>query len=103
MKASALSLDSFGILGAACAATLLGIAVMMQPILLEAQSIRTRPRLSNGMAPPSARGGTDETTAIEGVNRDTLILHVAAGNYTGKSIGVKSSGPPAVTITISHP
>ncbi|HMH03598.1 MAG TPA: hypothetical protein VK556_05305, partial [Candidatus Udaeobacter sp.] len=34
-------------------------------------------------------GGTDETTAIEGVNRDTFVLHVAAGNYTGKTIAVK--------------
>ena len=34
-------------------------------------------------------GGTDETTAIEGVNRDTFILHVTAGNYTGKVIAVK--------------
>ena len=34
-------------------------------------------------------GGTDETSAIEGVNRDTFILHVAAGDYTGKVISVK--------------
>ena len=34
-------------------------------------------------------GGTDETSAIEGVNRDTFILHVAAGNYTGKLIAVQ--------------
>src|ERR1044071_5320915 len=34
-------------------------------------------------------GGTDETTAIEGVNRDTFILHVAAGDYTGKVITVQ--------------
>src|SRR6266446_6247297 len=34
-------------------------------------------------------GGTDETTAIEGVNRDTFILHVTAGDYTGKTIAVK--------------
>jgi len=34
-------------------------------------------------------GGTDEASAIEGVNRDTFILHVTAGNYTGKSIAVK--------------
>lgn len=36
-------------------------------------------------------GGTDETTAIEGVNRDTFILHVSAGDYTGKTIAVKIS------------
>lgn len=36
-------------------------------------------------------GGTDETTAIEGVNRDTFVLHVAAGVYTGKVIAVKIS------------
>ncbi len=34
-------------------------------------------------------GGTDETTSIEGVNRDTFILHVAPGDYTGKVISVK--------------
>lgn len=34
-------------------------------------------------------GGTDESSAIEGVNRDTFILHVAAGDYTGKVIAVK--------------
>lgn len=33
-------------------------------------------------------GGTDETTAIEGINRDTFILHVAPGTYTGKVIAV---------------
>jgi hypothetical protein len=36
-------------------------------------------------------GGTDETTAIEGVNRDTFVLHVSAGDYTGKTIAVKIS------------
>jgi hypothetical protein len=34
-------------------------------------------------------GGTDETGAIEGVNRDTFVLHVTAGDYTGKVIAVK--------------
>src|SRR5580765_7406785 len=34
-------------------------------------------------------GGTDEASAIEGVNRDTFILHVAAGDYTGKTVSVK--------------
>ncbi|MGI8889837.1 MAG: hypothetical protein ACR2G0_03520 [Chthoniobacterales bacterium] len=34
-------------------------------------------------------GATDETSAIEGVNRDTFILHVSAGDYTGKTIAVK--------------
>ena len=34
-------------------------------------------------------GGTDETTAIEGVNRDTFVLHVAPGDYTGKTIAVQ--------------
>jgi len=34
-------------------------------------------------------GGTDETTAIEGINRDTFVLHVAPGTYTGKVIAVK--------------
>ena len=36
-------------------------------------------------------GGTDETTAIEGVNRDTFILHVSPGDYAGKTIAVKIS------------
>lgn len=30
----------------------------------------------------------DPATAVEGVNRDTFILHVAAGDYTGKTINV---------------
>src|SRR6185437_2008104 len=34
-------------------------------------------------------GGTDETTAVEGVNRDTFVLHIAAGDYTGKVVAVK--------------
>lgn len=34
-------------------------------------------------------GGTDEASAIEGVNRDTFVLHVAAGDYTGRVIAVK--------------
>jgi hypothetical protein len=34
-------------------------------------------------------GGTDETSAIEGINRDTFVLHVAPGDYTGKVISVK--------------
>lgn len=34
-------------------------------------------------------GGTDETSAMEGVNRDTFVLHVLAGDYTGKTISVK--------------
>ncbi len=34
-------------------------------------------------------GGTDEASATEGVNRDTFILHVAAGDYTGKTVSVK--------------
>jgi hypothetical protein len=36
-------------------------------------------------------GGTDETTAIEGINRDTFVLHVSGGDYTGKTIAVKIS------------
>src|SRR5262245_33845218 len=34
-------------------------------------------------------GGTDEASAIEGVNRDTFVLHVTPGDYTGKTISVK--------------
>ncbi|MBA3961613.1 MAG: exo-alpha-sialidase [Chthoniobacterales bacterium] len=36
-------------------------------------------------------GGTDETSAIEGTNRDTFILTVAPGIYTGKLVAVKIS------------
>jgi hypothetical protein len=36
-------------------------------------------------------GGTDETTAIEGVNRDTFVLHIAPGDYTGKTVAVEIS------------
>ncbi len=36
-------------------------------------------------------GGTDETAAIEGINRDTFILTVAPGDYTGKSIAISIS------------
>ena len=36
-------------------------------------------------------GGTDEASAIEGINRDTFILHVSPGDYTGKTIAVKIS------------
>ncbi len=34
-------------------------------------------------------GATDETSAIEGVNRDTFILHVSPGVYTGKIIALQ--------------
>ena len=33
-------------------------------------------------------GGTDETSAIEGVNRDTFVLHVEPGDYSTKTIAV---------------
>lgn len=33
-------------------------------------------------------GATDETSAMEGVNRDTFILHVIGGDYTGKTIAL---------------
>jgi hypothetical protein len=36
-------------------------------------------------------GGTDETTAVEGVNRDTFVLHISPGDYTGKVVAVKIS------------
>jgi hypothetical protein len=34
-------------------------------------------------------GATDETSAIEGINRDTFVLHVAPGDYAGKVVSVK--------------
>src|SRR6185369_16622661 len=89
MKASTLSLNSFGILTAACAASLFSIAVMhaANPPAGTVDPSTTSPVEWDGTA--IGTGGTDETTAIEGVNRDTFILHVTAGNYTGKSIAVK--------------
>ena len=89
MKASTLSLNSFGILAAVGAASLFSIAVThaANPPGGTVDPSTTTPVEWNGTA--IGTGGTDETTAIEGVNRDTFILHVAAGNYTGKSIAVK--------------
>ena len=89
MKASTLSLNSFGILTAACAASLFSIAVThaANPPEGTVDPSTTSPVEWDGTA--IGTGGTDETTAIEGVNRDTLILHVTPGDYTSKTIAVK--------------
>jgi hypothetical protein len=89
MKPFAPSLNSFGILAAACAASLFSIAVThaANPPGGTGDPNTTTPLEWDGTA--IGTGGTDETTAIEGVNRDTFILHVVAGNYTGKTIAVK--------------
>ena len=89
MKPFALSLNSFGILAAACAVSLFSIAVThaASPPQGTVDPSTATPVEWDGTA--IGTGGTDETTAIEGVNRDTFILHVAAGNYTGKTIAVK--------------
>jgi hypothetical protein len=89
MKALARSLNSFGFLGATCAASLLSISVThaANPPAGTVDPSTTSPVEWNGTA--IGTGGTDETTAIEGVNRDTFILHVTAGTYTGKTIAVK--------------
>src|SRR6187200_1773798 len=89
MKPFSLSFNSFGILVAACAASLFSIAVTHAAIPSEGTvgPLTTTPIEWNGTA--IGTGGTDETTAIEGVNRDTFILHVTAGTYTGKTIAVK--------------
>jgi hypothetical protein len=82
----ALSLNLFGI---ACAASLFSIAVThaASPPEGTVDPSTTTPVEWDGTA--IGTGGTDEASAIEGVNRDTFILHVAAGNYTGKTIAVK--------------
>src|SRR6266404_7708530 len=89
MKSFALSLNSFGILAAACAASLFSIAIThaASPPDGTVDPSTAAPVEWDGTA--IGTGGTDETTAIEGVNRDTFILHVTAGDYTGKVIAVK--------------
>src|SRR5580765_6062012 len=89
MKAFPLSVNSFGILAAACAASLFIIAVThaANPPQGTVNPNTTTPVEWDGTA--IGTGGTDETTAIEGVNRDTFILHVTPGDYTSKTIAVK--------------
>ena len=89
MRPFPVSLRLFGILAAACAASLLSIPIThaANPPAGTVDPSTVTPVEWDGTA--VGTGGTDETTAIEGVNRDTFILHVAAGNYTGKTIAVK--------------
>src|SRR6266404_3593498 len=89
MKSLALSLDFYYILAASCAASLFSIAIThaASPPDGTVDPSTATPVEWDGTA--IGTGGTDETTAIEGVNRDTFILHVTAGNYTGKTIAVK--------------
>ena len=89
MKPFTFSPNSFGILAAACAASLFSIAVThaASPPQGTVDPSTSTPLEWDGTA--IGTGGTDEASAIEGVNRDTFILHVTAGNYTGKTIAVK--------------
>jgi hypothetical protein len=89
MKTLARSLTSFCILGATFAALLFSIAVThaANPPEGTVDPTTASPVEWDGTA--IGTGGTDETTAIEGINRDTFILHVTAGNYVGKTIAVK--------------
>src|SRR6266850_3836764 len=89
MKPFPVSLRLFGILAAGCAASLFSIAIThaANPPDGTVDPSTATPVEWDGTA--IGTGGTDETTAIEGVNRDTFILHVATGNYTGKTIAVK--------------
>ena len=89
MKPFPVSLRLFGILAAGCAVSLFSIAIThaANPPDGTVDPSTATPVQRDGTA--IGTGGTDETTAIEGVNRDTFILHVAAGNYTGKTIAVK--------------
>src|SRR4029077_16460159 len=89
MKPSTLSLNSFCILAAASAASLFTIAVThaANPPGGTVDPSTTTPVEWDGTA--IGTGGTDEASAIEGVNRDTFVLHVAPGVYTGKVIAVK--------------
>ena len=72
MKALPLSLNSFGILGVTCAASFFTIVVThaANPPQGTVDPNTTMPLEWDGTA--IGTGGTDETTAIEGVNRDTL-------------------------------
>src|SRR5258707_12364494 len=92
MKPFPVSLRLFGILAAGCAASLFSIAIThaANPPDGTVDPSTATPVEWDGTA--IGTGGTDETTAIEGVNRDTFILHATAGDYTGKTIAVKIEG-----------
>src|SRR5437773_7283417 len=89
MKPFPVSLRLFGILATGCAASLFSITIThaANPPGGTVDPSTATPVEWDGTA--VGTGGTDETTAIEGVNRDTFVLHVAAGTYTGKTIAVK--------------
>src|SRR5207253_6192473 len=89
MKPFPVSLRLFGILAAGCAVSLFSIAIThaANPPDGTVDPSTATPVQWDGTA--IGTGGTDETTAVEGVNRDTFILHVTAGDYTGKVISVK--------------
>jgi hypothetical protein len=89
MKSIASLTKSLAALAAALAACTLGVSVTRaaNPPDGTVNPSTTTPVTWDGTA--IGTGGTDEASAIEGVNRDTFILHVTAGDYTGKTIAVK--------------
>src|SRR5256885_16897319 len=92
MKPFPVSLRLFGILAAGCAVSLFSIAIRhaANPPDGTVDPSTATPVQWDGTA--IGTGGTDETTATEGIHRDTLILHGAAGNYTGKTIACQIDG-----------
>jgi hypothetical protein len=83
------SLKSLVILAATCALSFFSIAVTRaaHPPEGTLDPSTTTPVEWDGTA--IGTGGTDEASAIEGVNRDTFILHVTSDDYTGKTLAVK--------------
>src|SRR5438094_6554211 len=88
MKPFPVSLRLFGILAAGCAVSLFSIAIThaANPPDGTVDPSTATPVQWDGTA--IGTGGTDETTAIEGVNRDTFVLHVEPGDYSTKTIAV---------------
>jgi len=88
-KTIGLSRNSLALLAAACAASLFCVQVThaANPPGGTVDPSTTTPVEWDGTA--IGTGGTDEASAIEGVNRDTFVLHVTPGDYTGKTISVK--------------
>ena len=87
-KQTCLHPNSFAVLAAACAVSLFCVAVThaANPPGGTVDPGTTTPVEWDGTA--IGTGGTDEASAIEGVNRDTFVLHVTPGDYTGKAISV---------------
>src|SRR5256885_1464521 len=89
MKTFTASPKFLGILATAGAASLFSIAIAhaANPAEGTVDPSTTTPVEWDGTA--IGTGGTDEGSAIEGVNRDTFILHVTPGDYTAKTLAVK--------------